>query len=126
MQVESTPPRTFALPVRNLYTFLYSVENQYELHPIESVVTIMRKHKANMDSLFTWYYLGESPSSLKNEFEYLGLIWEEEKLSPNVVARISTTRRASYKAMGYGLNINGVVRKRPLESPDHCGTPNGK
>ena len=85
----------------------HSEENQYELHPIKSVVTIMRQNKANMDSLFTWY-LGDSPASLKSEFEHLGLIWEEQKLSPNVEARISTTRKASYKAMGYGLHNNGV------------------
>jgi hypothetical protein len=93
---------------------VHSVRNHYELHPVKSVVTILRREKANIDSLFTWF-LGDYPASIRSEFEHVGLLWQEEELCPDVEARISATRRASYAAMGFGLHDNGIVPKAAID-----------
>jgi hypothetical protein len=58
-------------------------------------------------SHITWQ-LGNKPATRTSQFTHLGLNCLEGKTVPDVDARITSTKRATYAALGIGLHGNGL------------------
>jgi hypothetical protein len=92
------------------FCVLHANMNYYELHPVKSIVARLRSEIANKDMVFSWN-LGDRPAKVKREIEHLGLNWREEKLAPDVDARISSARRAAFAVLGIGVHDDGLDPK---------------
>ena len=89
---------------------VHADKNYYEHHNKKSKVVAMRTAKHNKDMIFPWR-LGDSPAVVSNDFEHLGLDWWKNYLAPDVEAKVSAARRASFAVLGIGIHDNGIDPK---------------
>ena len=87
---------------------LYADKNEYDLHPIKSLICKMLLQGTGHEESPSWT-LGDKIMKESDGFDHLGLEWEAGKKYPNIEARISSARRMSYLLFGSGLHgTNGL------------------
>ena len=80
--------------------FSYSKDHKYVLHPEKSSVTpLITKNPPEAP-----WKLGEDPMPTTTTFTHLGLNWDANKTSPDIMCRIQVARRTSYALMGVGVH----------------------